>query len=523
MLLGWGVVWLLSAGSFGGAPNAPVVLDSDFYERDPAKEALGKLLFYDKVLSGNRNISCATCHHPFTGTGDALSLPVGEGGVGLGLARTSGVGQGAVRSRVPRNAPALFNLGAKEFVLMFHDGRVMVDRTRPSGFSTPAGDDLPQGLDNVLAAQAMFPVTSADEMAGHPGENPVAAAAAAGNLAGSDGVWSQLAARVRSIEGYSSMFIDAFADVNDAQDITMVHVANAIAAFEAAAFRCTNAPFDRYLRGDESALSEQAVAGMMLFYGKAGCVNCHSGSFQTDQKFHAIAMPQIGPGKGDNLPGFNDGRDDFGRERVSANSADQFRFRTPSLRQVALTGPWGHDGAYRSLEAVVRHHLDPEAALASYDLKQPILPSRSDLDALDFIVQQNPARRQAIAAANELRPSSLSDAEVTQLLAFLDGLTDLSCIDYSASVPEAVPSGLPLCADGCMVPGKQDTVVRRVARLVTNDPPGPDADHYVGDEELLASVRAWVRGERLPGQVAPLDDPTVVTLVIFWINKTPLP
>jgi len=145
--------------------------DDDFYPRDPAKEELGKLLFSDKILSGNLNLSCATCHHPLSDTGDGLSLPIGEGGNGLGVTRDTGQGAAAVPERVPRNAPPVFNLGAKEYERMFHDGRVAVDPAQPSGFLSPAGDALPAGLANVLAAQAMFPVTSGTEMAGQEGEN----------------------------------------------------------------------------------------------------------------------------------------------------------------------------------------------------------------------------------------------------------------------------------------------------------------------------------------------------------------
>lgn len=103
--------------------------------------------------------------------------------------------------RVPRNAPGLFFLGAREFSSVFHDGRVEVDvhRNWESGFWTPAREQLPAGLDNVLAAQAMFPVTSALEMAGHKGENSVATAAALDELDGADGVWGLLAGRLRSI------------------------------------------------------------------------------------------------------------------------------------------------------------------------------------------------------------------------------------------------------------------------------------------------------------------------------------
>ena len=114
-------------------------------------------------------------------TGDGLSLPVGEGALGLGVTRDTGSGDDAVPERVPRNAPPLFNLGAREFTTLFHDGRVEVDPDHGTGFNTPAGDDLPTGLDNVLATQAMFPVTSGTEMAGQVDgsgtpENEIAAA-----------------------------------------------------------------------------------------------------------------------------------------------------------------------------------------------------------------------------------------------------------------------------------------------------------------------------------------------------------
>ncbi len=418
------------------------VTDSDYYDNgtpEPAKVELGKFLFSDKILSGNQNISCATCHHALTDTGDGLSLPVGEGGRGLGVTRDTGFGDDAIHERVPRNAPPIFNLGAREFQRIFHDGRVEVDPTHPSGFRTPANDDLPSGLDNVLAVQAMFPVQSAAEMAGQAGENSIADAAAAGNLAGPEGVWEQLAERLRAIPEYVDLFIEAFQDVHAAADISYVHAANAIAAFEASAWRADNSPFDRFLRGDRKALSRAAKRGMKLFYGKASCASCHQGPFQTDHEFHAIAMPQIGPGKGDGA----DGRDDFGRERVTGDSADRYRFRTPTLRNVALTGPWGHDGAYNTLRAVVEHHLEPVNSLYDYDTHQAVMPSRDDLDAIDFVVQ-NSARIDAIAAANELDLSQLRPHEIDALMEFLHALTDPASLDLRADVPGHLPSGLSL-------------------------------------------------------------------------------
>ena len=416
--------------------------DSDFYENSaPSAEKvdLGKKLFFDKILSGNKNISCATCHHTLTDTGDGLSLPVGEGARGLGIMRDTGTGSDAIHERVPRNAPPVFNLGAKEFVQIFHDGRVQLGAN--GELLTPAGSNLPAGLDNLLAAQAMFPVTSGTEMAGQPGENTIADATAAGNLAGTGGVWEQLAQRLQSIPAYVTMFINTFDDINSASDISYVHAANAIAAFEADNWRATNSPFDKFLKGDITALSYKAAKGMLLFYGDAGCSSCHSGTFMTDHSFHAIAMPQIGGGKG-NGP---DGHDDFGRELVTGNIADRFKFRTPNLRNVALTAPYGHDGAYDSLEEIVRHHLNPLTSLFNYDCEnQPVMPSRTDLDATDCVVMNDPSRVQAIADANELAAVNLSNAQVMQLVEFLESLTDPASIDIRSDTPKALPSGLPL-------------------------------------------------------------------------------
>jgi cytochrome c peroxidase len=426
------------------SPALPSPLsDRDFYDDGappPAKVELGRLLFFDKILSGNRNISCATCHHPLAATGDGLSLSVGEGGAGLGMTRVPGQGAAAVHERVPRNAPPVFNLGARQFTVMFHDGRVELDPAQPGGVRSPAGAALPSGLDNVLAVQAMFPVTSAAEMAGSRGENTVADAAAAGNLAGPGGVWEQLADRLRGIPEYVELFRAAFPSIRSAQEIQYVDAANAIAAFEAVFWRADDSPFDRYLRGEHGAMSAEAAEGMRLFYGSAGCSACHAGVLQTDLAFHSIALPQIGPGKGDGL----DGRDDFGRERVTGRRADRCRFRTPSLRNVVLTGPWGHDGAYDDLRAMIDHHLDPVGSLEAYDPGQAVLPSRPDLDALDLTVHRDPARRAAIASTNDVPPISLDAAERERVVAFLHVLTSERSLDLRRDVPARVPSGLPI-------------------------------------------------------------------------------
>jgi cytochrome c peroxidase len=158
-------------------------------------------------------------------------------------------------------------------------------------------------------------------------------------------------------------------------------------------------------------------------------------------QFHAIAMPQIGPGKGNGLSG----REDWGRYLVTAREADKFKFRTPPLRNVALTAPYGHSGAYDSLAAVIQHHLDPVASLQAFDCGAvAAMPSRADLDALDCLVMQDAAAVAALAAANELPPNPLTERQVADLIAFLHSLTDRNSVDLRGDVPKTVPSGLPL-------------------------------------------------------------------------------
>ena len=462
-----------------GQPPVDPVVDADFYDNgqpSAAKVDLGQKLFFDKILSGNRNISCATCHHPSLGSGDALALSIGEGGKGLGKGRIVQATT-PVLGRVPRNAQPLYFVGAKSYTSLFHDGRVEADRggTFKSGFWTPAREQLPEGLDNVLAAQAMFPVLSHLEMAGHKGENEIATAVALDRLDGPYGAWELLVKRLREIPAYVAAFQRAYPEIQEVEDISFVHAANAIAAFEATAFRADNSPFDVYLRtGDAWHLPTGARRGMNLFYGQAGCTSCHAGKFQTDHDFHAIAMPQIGPGKGHGedtsywrRTGFRDRVEDEGRYRVSFDPADMFKFRTPSLRNVALTGPWGHAGSYASLEDVVRHHLDPVAALARYQPEAVALPPlggmieqtgigsalvfapvnsrrREDFSRRDRWVQESIALRTRVAEANELGPTVLTDRQVADLVAFLETLTDPESRDQQALVPASVPSGLPV-------------------------------------------------------------------------------
>ncbi len=430
VMLAVGCAALAAPAPSGELPRDPAV----FPVPDVDEVRLGQLLFYDPVLSGGKAVACATCHHPRFGTSDGLSLGLGDGATGLGPERHTDAAN-LPEERVPRNATALFNLGAAEFTVMFHDGRLEADPARPSGLRTPLEDDMVTGFDGVLSAQAMFPVLSPDEMAGHYGESDVSQAVRQGFLTGEGGAWEIISARIAAIPAYREAFDSV---IGPDEPIHFTDIANAIAAFVAYEWRADDSPFDRFLNGG-TPLPPQAAAGMDLFYGKAGCGSCHSGRFQTDHAFHAIAMPQIGPGKKGR---FETHFRDLGRLRVTGQDEDAYRFRTPPLRNVAQTAPYGHDGAYATLEAVVRHHLDPVAALRAYDPAQAVLPDLPGHD--DFPVLADPAELDRIAAANELAPVSLTDAEVAQLVAFLESLTDPSSLQGRLGIPETVPSGLPI-------------------------------------------------------------------------------
>ena len=419
-----------TSSSAGPLPSA----DVNFPEFDAPRIELGQLLFFDPILSGNKTVSCATCHHPKFNTADGLSLGIGDGGIGLGTDRKVDAAN-PPEKRIPRNAPALFNLGASEFVSFFHDGRLEVDKTRASGIRTPLGGEMESGFASLLSAQTMFPVLSAAEMAGHFSENDVSKAVRQGVLTGDGGAWDILAKRVEAIPEYRAQFDPI---IGSDKPIYFTDISDAIAAFVDFEWRATNSPFDLHLRLGQQ-LEAQAEAGKQLFYGDAGCATCHSGLFQTDHQFHAIAMPQIGPGK---AAGFERHQRDEGRMRVTGNLSDAYAFRTPSLRNVAHTSPYGHSGAYGTLEEVVRHHLDPVGSLNAYLEASAVLPVKVGKN--DFAVMRNPEEVAKIAAANALAPVDLDEQEIGEIIAFLNALTDPQSLKGALGVPALVPSGLPL-------------------------------------------------------------------------------
>lgn len=383
---------------------------------------LGQALFFDKELSGNRDVSCATCHLPSAAGADGRTLPAGVGGAGLATLRVGG-------DVVPRNSPSTLNPHLSE--TMFWDSRVEI--LPGNNLRTPAGADLTPAMEaifdsglEVLAAQAMFPPTSREEMRGQVGENELADEADGDFTA----IWEGIVDRLLSFPAYQTLFQSAYPGTA-LVDFNMAHVGNAIAAFEESAFARFDSPFQAWLQGDDSALSNDALRGLIDFYGNgARCSVCHGGDDFTDARHHNIGMPQFGPGKGDGLGS----DDDFGREQVTGNAADRYRFRTPTLLNVELTAPYGHVGQFSTLRSMLVHYRNVTQSLNGYQVGDHV-----DDPALIATQVGNQADVLATIHGAVQQPMQF---DVDEMLAFMEALTADSARDLSDVVPASVPSGL---------------------------------------------------------------------------------
>lgn len=263
-------------GVFGQTPKG---LPDPTHPKDnpstEAKIALGRMLYFDKRLSSDNTISCASCHDPKMGWSNNDATAVGVGG-----------------QRGGRSAPTIINSAYQKF--QFWDGR--------------AGS---------LEDQALGPIANPIEM----------------NLPIEEAV-----KKVAAIEGYSKKFEEVFS-----APVNKENIAKAIAAFERTVIS-GDAPYDRFKAGDNSALSAQAAAGLKLFTGKAHCSACHSGPHFSDGAFHNIGVA------------FDAKEPDLGRHKLSGLDGDKGAFRTPTLREIARTAPYMHDGSLKTLEEVVDYY-----------------------------------------------------------------------------------------------------------------------------------------------------------------------
>lgn len=284
----------------------------------PAKVALGKLLFWDPVLSGEKDVACVTCHHPDHGFADGRALSLGTGAVGLGPDRQDRSG-----GRIPvvrRHAPTVLNAAfngwtaegwpVAEAAPMFWDHRL-------------------QGLE----AQALAPLLAREEMRGDAYPEAVAL--------------DSVVARLRAIPAYVADFAAAF----EGGAVTATRLAQALAAYERSLVT-PESRFDRYLRGETGALDAEERAGLDQFIQR-GCASCHGGPMLSDFKLHRLG---VAPHPALSSPDRGDGQD---------------QFRTPSLRNVTRTAPYMHNGMQATLEEVMQFYNDQQSedpAVANRDL-----------------------------------------------------------------------------------------------------------------------------------------------------------
>ncbi|UOQ99024.1 cytochrome-c peroxidase [Hymenobacter sp. 5317J-9] len=328
----------------------------------PAKIALGRALFWDPVLSGGKDVSCASCHHPANGYADAIDLAIGVNGQGLGTAR---------RFRQPntipftkRNTPTVLNTA---FNGLANNGTY--DPTRAAMF----WDSRAQSLE----AQSVQPIAALEEMRGTACSESAALDTAV--------------ARLRRIPAYTTMFGAAFAEP---VPVTATNIGKALASFERTLL-ATDAPFDKYLRGDKTALSAQQVQGLNAFIS-SGCAKCHSGPMLSDYQLHVLGVP-----------------DNPKNAASDAGANNSYAFRTASLRNVALTAPYMHSGALPNLGAVLAFYAPPPGAPPTANPR--VAPGQRD----------------------PLFPTRVNDPQA--IIAFLQSLTASS---FDRSVPATVPSGL---------------------------------------------------------------------------------
>lgn len=398
-----------------------------------AKENLGRSLFFDPIMSGPRNTACATCHIRSRGSVDGLPMAVGIG--------SSGVSDQRIKNKkafiIPRNVLPFFNRGSKEFNAFFWDGRVQL--AADGTFESPLGALLPTGFDNLLAVAATFPQVEPDEMLGRSqrrGGNKATTyhAELVSDQVDPDNfqlrtldVYINLITRLVGTGKNTSPIQAEYRQLFDAAypdtlEYNITHIGNALSAYINAAFELQPSPWDHYIEGDTSALTQEQKQGAIIFFGKGRCAVCHSGVQFSDFRYHSLAIPQLGVGK-------HGGYLDYGRAKATSLANDRFSFRTPPLRNVTKTGPWAHNGSLVSIEQVIEHHFNPIPLLFA---SQQNSPREAEL-AGRFL-----GYRSSILA--EIYPITQQDIDL--LLLFLKSLESETVMTNEDAIPKTVPSGM---------------------------------------------------------------------------------
>lgn len=382
---------------------------------------LGRALAFDPVLSGNRDIACMTCHIPALATGDGRHLAIGQGGTGLGPARLHPEGR-----FIARNAPPLFNLHVLD--AFFWDGRVFVDAR--GSIHTPAGAQLSANMRRVfefgaLSAVGLFPVLSREEMRGFSG-NELAAIPDDQYQR----IWRALMHRLGEIAEYRQLFEAAYSGVPFTA-MNFAHASNAIAGFLLSELASCDSPWDQFLDGDDRALDREQLHGARTFL-ELRCSICHNGPALTDGEFHNVALAQFGPGLGDGPLH----HDDFGHQRVSGDRAHRYAFRTTPLRNVELTGPYGHAGQFVQLRDFIDHYSESHQKLLDYDVSQiePLLRNTLVDNKAAILATRDPILEGVVFDESILR----------SLSAYMSALTEPAARNLAHLIPARVPSGLPV-------------------------------------------------------------------------------
>lgn len=355
---------------------------------------LGFKLFYDKNLSGKNNISCQSCHSLGGFSADSLPLGIGEGADGVGNKRMQK--DGLV---LARHTQAIYNAGLPGYNRLFWDGRVtgtrsgywMTPEPKLNG-ANPEMKEVAKTFESALAVQAIFPLTSPEEMLGKDSKLTRIEA------------WDSVMKKI--FEGpfkatYKKMFTEAFPGVTE---FNIAHVGNAMAELIRHHFEGSNTLWDLYLRGKKEVLTERMKRGAVLFHTKANCVFCHNGNLFTNFSLENIGVPQIGG-------------DDQG--------AGSYRFRVAPLRNVGVTAPYMHSGVYKTLFEVVDHYDDPVGTLRSFKWNARVTNYNDPLN-LDTDSVRNDNRERTLSGMLA-RNLGLDPEEKKDLVCFLAvALTDIS-------------------------------------------------------------------------------------------------
>jgi cytochrome c peroxidase len=378
----------------------PLALNDERSETRATPAELGRSLFWDPILSGPRDIACATCHHPDFAWADGRDLSRGTGSVGLGPSRRD-VSNGAIPV-VKRNSPTILNVAYNGVEgRRGRRGQRNAPNVLPPAALTPQSSSAPMFWDSrvrSLETQALEPLKAQEEMRGDAYPETVAV--------------DSVVARLRAIPEYVQLFEEAF---GLGEPITAARLAQAIAAFERTLVGM-NSPFDRFRAGDANALTAQQRRGMQVF-DEVGCDRCHEGVMFSDFDLHAEGVrenPLLA-------------RPDTGGRR--------FRFRTPSLRNVALTAPYMHNGMLSTLPEVLRFYDNGRS-------ENPNVVSQGNGGGGGNRGRNNNnlPTTQGRLDGQFRGVDDMSDGEMRDIIAFLEALTDTS---FDRTIPMRVPSGLP--------------------------------------------------------------------------------